>query len=150
MMTALDEVQCNLFGKYSPSSDHTFYNTLHWPNANLTSAYVRNVGDKLRLYSELFMTLDINDPMSKVRTHRWLAATPSPIFLRWCSCLTRGFLVDCLPVAPWRRCRPGTSTCSVLNLARPTHARASRTTSRTPLSEASSRVTAAFWSALSS
>jgi len=65
-MTAPNQVQCQVLSKYSPDSEHTFFNVLNFPNPNLSSSYVRTIGDKLKLFSELTLMLDANDPLTKV------------------------------------------------------------------------------------
>mgnify|MGYP006902749648 CR=1 FL=1 len=59
-----------MVGKYSVEGGHTFYNTWHVDAGMLESAYVRAVGTKLKLYTEMKLKLDSTDPTSEVR-RRW-------------------------------------------------------------------------------
>lgn len=129
-MTAPNQVQCQVLSKYSPDSEHTFFNVLNFPNPNLSSSYVRTIGDKLKLFSELTLMLDANDPLTKVR--RTSLCWVYPRILTVC------FAVRTCDACRWRL---GMSTCFELKPGHPTRRQASRTTSRTRLCVASSSMT---------
>ena len=55
-----------VFAKYSPTEEHTFYGTVHLGSPMLESSYVRAVGSKLKLYTDLKLKLDVADPRSEM------------------------------------------------------------------------------------